>query len=251
MPRFDIKKLENINEGEYEKMKKCENTKIMTKNKEKIRSKKIKNKTFLALVLFSLLVIVVAMCLNNSLGENAVYIILSGYVFVVVISTIVIMIRKIYIISQKSQSFVLACFEKIDDVILGEQTFEEKFCFINKIYLPGGEIDKLVGKEGITILGKRKGFLESKIFEKENQITMPSNFVFSILSSIVASYILFTISGGTIGWLFIILFVLFGVAMILTIVYYMSAKSDEDIVIFEIELMRVDEKLAKFLSAKP
>lgn len=39
--------------------------------------------------------------------------------------------------------------------------------------------------------------------------------------------------------------------MILTIVYYMSAKSDEDIVIFEIELMRVDEKLAKFLSAKP
>lgn len=211
---------------------------------------KIKHKTFIFLVVFVVLLLAVIVFLHKNYGENVASMVSAGCVFVAVISTIVFMIKKINIISKKSEKFRLKCFEKIDNELLEKQTFDEKICFIHKIYLPGSEIDKLVSKEGVNFLGKRKGFLESKIFEKENLVTMPSNFAFSIMSSLVASYIVLTISGGSLGWLFFFLFFAFGVAMILVIVYYMSAKSDEDIVIYEIELMCVDEKLAKFLSAK-
>lgn len=183
----------------------------------------------------------------KGIEKEIVFVVYSGYILLSVMAFSFLSVKAH---SNKRKKFEVRYFNAIDKLIGKKPTLAEKTSIIKRIYLPEGKVDELVKREGISVLVKRKAFLESKIFEKENLVTMPANFAFSIMSSLVASYIVLTISGGSLGWLFIILFVLFGVAMILTIVYYMSAKSDEDIVIFEIELMRVDEKLTKFFSAK-
>ena len=153
----------------------------------------------------------------KGIEKEIVFVVYSGYIL---LSAMAFSFLSVKAHSNKRKKFEVRYFNAIDKLIGKKPTLAEKTSIIKRIYLPEGKVDELVKREGISVLVKRKAFL------------------------------VLTISCGSLGWLFIILFVLFGVAMILTIVYYMSAKSDEDIVIFEIELMRVDEKLTKFFSAK-
>lgn len=141
-------------------------------------------------------------------------------------------------------------FREIDKKIL-EVELDRQVEFVQYLYQDGGIIDRMVAKNGLTVLVKRKNHLEAEISINDAGSTIMLPFVISYCASVYVACIFPASNEIVAPYITIAIITAISVVMLFAILYFVTYRESDKTALQEFEELKVNEKLEKFKSCIP